>query len=121
MKNRKEARLHRRDDIAGELAAWIRATGRRDLDLVFRVPIELVKILKRGLAQAGIPYRDAQGRTLDVHALRYTTATFLSRAKVPPSAAQRIMRHSDIKLTLQVYTDVQQLDGAEAIEALPTN
>jgi hypothetical protein len=29
------------------------------------------------------------------------------------------MRHSDIKLTLQVYTDVQQLDEADALAALP--
>jgi hypothetical protein len=29
------------------------------------------------------------------------------------------MRHSDIKLSLQVYTDVQQLDEVSAIAALP--
>jgi integrase len=118
-KNDEDARLLLRSDLANQLAEWLRATGKTGTDPVFRVPAELVKILKRDLALAGIPYRDEQGRTLDVHALRHTTATFLSRAKVPPSVAQRIMRHSDIKLTLQVYTDVQQLDEAEAIAALP--
>jgi hypothetical protein len=29
------------------------------------------------------------------------------------------MRHSDIKLTMEVYTDVQQLDEAEALAAMP--
>ncbi len=118
-KNRKAAQLLLRDDLADELADWLKVTGKAGIDAVFRVPVELVKILKRDLNLAGIPYRDEQGRTLDVHALRHTTATFLSRAKVPPAVAQRIMRHRDIKLTLQVYTDVQQLDEAEAIMALP--
>jgi integrase len=119
-KNRKAAQLLLRDDLATELANWLKTTRRSGVDTVFRVPVELVKILKRDLKLAGIAYRDEQGRTLDVHALRHTTATFLSRAKVPPAVAQRIMRHSDIKLTLQVYTDVQQLDEAEALVALPT-
>jgi integrase len=95
------------------------ATGKKGSDRVFRVPAELVKILKRDLALAGIPYRDDQGRTVDVHALRHTTATLLSRAKVPPRVAQKIMRHSDVKLTMQVYTDVGQLDEAEAVAARP--
>lgn len=118
-KNRRAAQLLLREDLAAELADWIRATGKAGVDTVFRVPVELVKILKRDLKLAGIAYRDEQGRTLDVHALRHTTATFLSRAKVPPAVAQRIMRHSDIKLTLQVYTDVQNLDEAQALKSLP--
>jgi integrase len=81
--------------------------------------VELVKILKRDLALAGIPYRDEHGRTIDVHALRHTTATSLSKAKVSPRIAQRFMRHSDIKLTMQTYTDHRQLDEAEALAALP--
>lgn len=118
-KNGEEARILLRSDLAAELADWLRATGKRGTDPVFRIPVELVKILKRDLAAAGIPYRDERGRTLDVHALRYTTATFLSRAKVSPRVAQRMMRHSDIKLTMQVYTDVHQLDEADALAALP--
>ncbi len=118
-KNGQEARLPIRDDLAEDLKQWLAATGKRGTDRLFRVPVELVKILKRDLVLAGIPFCDERGRTLDVHALRHTTATFLSRAKVPPRVAQRLMRHSDIKLTMQVYTDVQQQDEAEAIAALP--
>jgi integrase len=118
-KNGDEASILLRSDLATELAEWLRATGRTGTDPVFRVPVELVKILKRDLILAGIPYRDERGRTLDVHSFRYTTATFLSRAKVPPKIAQRMMRHSDIKLTMQVYTDVSQLDETEALAAFP--
>jgi integrase len=119
-KNREEARLLLRRDLAAELSEWLRATGRAGADPLFRVPVELVKILKRDLKDAGIPYRDERGRTLDVHALRYTTATFLSRAKVAPRVAQKVMRHSDIKLTMQVYTDVHEADEKEAIAAMPS-
>jgi integrase len=118
-KNREAAQVPLRADLAGELADWVRATGKGKTDRVFRVPTELVKILKRDLALAGIPYRDDQGRTVDVHSLRYTTATLLSRAKVPPRVVQKIMRHSDVKLTMQVYTDANSLDEAEAVAALP--
>jgi integrase len=118
-KNREEASLPLRADLAADLAAWVTATGKGDADPLFAVPVELVKVLKRDLAFAGIPYRDKHGRTVDVHALRHTTATYLSRAKVPPRVAQAFMRHSDIKLTMQTYTDLRLLDEAEALAALP--
>ena len=37
------------------------------------------------LATASIPKRDAQGRTVDVHSLRHTFATFLARQPSPRS------------------------------------
>jgi integrase len=119
-KNRMEASLPLRDDLVRDLVKWLEATGKSDTVELFTVPVELVKILKRDLALAGIPYRDKQGRTIDVHALRHTTATYLSRAKVSPRVAQGFMRHADIKLTLQTYTDPRLLDEAEALAALPT-
>jgi integrase len=119
-KNREEANLPLRADLVRDLAEWLEATGKADTDTVFQVPVELVKILKRDLAVAGISYRDKLGRTLDVHALRHTTATYLSRAKVSPRVAQGYMRHSDIKLTMQTYTDPHLLDEAEALAALPS-
>jgi integrase len=86
---------------------------------VFLVPTELVKILKRDLALAGIADRDQPRGALDIHALRHVMATFLSRAKVPLAVAQRIMRHSDSNLTLRVYPDVQKLDEADVIADMP--
>lgn len=118
-KNGEEASLPLMADLATDLKAWLAATGRKGSDRVFRVPLELVKIMRRDLKAAGIPYRDDRGRTLDVHALRHTTATILSRAKVSPRVAQEFMRHSDIKLTMQTYTDPRLLDEAEALAALP--
>jgi integrase len=118
-KNRDGADLPLPNGLANDLKEWLLETGRKSADRVFRVPVELVKILRRDLSAAGIPYRDDRGRTFDVHALRHTTATYLSRAKVSPRVAQEFMRHSNIKLTMQTYTDVRLLDEAEALAALP--
>jgi hypothetical protein len=86
----------------------------------FVVPDQLCKILTRDLRLAGIPKRDDRGRTIDVHALRHTFGTLLSKAGVLPRTAQAAVRHSRIELTMEVYTDPRLLDVRGAIEALPT-
>ena len=86
---------------------------------VFVVPKGLVRILDRDLRLAGIPKTDDRGRTIDVHALRHSFGTHLSRAGVEPRTAQAAMRHSKIDLTMNTYTDPRLLDVAGAVERLP--
>ena len=74
----------------------------------------------RDLAAAGIDKHDDRGRSLDVHALRHTFGTHLSKAGVPPRVAQAAMRHSSLHLTMNIYTDPTLLDVAGAINALPS-
>jgi integrase len=93
--------------------------GYRQLCRYSTSPLLLVKILDRDLLLAGIPKRDERGRTLDVHALRTTFGTLLSKGGVSPRTAQEAMRHSKIELTMKVYTDPKLLDGGEALNALP--
>jgi len=101
--------------------------------LVFAVPHGLVKILDRDLITAGIARRvktkagawkidktDERGRTVDIHALRHTFGTLLSKGGVKPRTAQAAMRHSKIDLTMNVYTDPKLLDVAGAMESLPS-
>jgi integrase len=88
--------------------------------LVFDVPDKLSKILNRDLKAAGIAKRDERGRVLDVHALRHTFGTLLSKGGVSPRTAQAAMRHSKIDLTMNVYTDPRLMDVAGALDALPT-
>ena len=71
------------------------------------------------LRLTGIPKKDGRGRTIDVHAMRHTFGTLLSRGNVAPRTAQAAMRHSSIDLTMNVYTDPQLLDVAGALERLP--
>ena len=86
---------------------------------LFNVPDGLIRILNRDLKVAGIAKRDERGRTVDVHAMRHTFGTHLSKGGVPLRTAQAAMRHSDPKLTANVYTDPMLLDVAGALDALP--
>ena len=101
---------------------------------VFVIPAALVQILDRDLVMAGIARkvkdaetgkeridkRDNRGWTVDVHALRTTFGTLLSKGGVAPRTAQAAMRHSSIDLTMNVYTDPRLLDVAGAMDALPS-
>jgi integrase len=86
---------------------------------VFDVPDKLCKILNRDLRLAGIAKRDDRGRVLDVHALRHTFGSLLSKGGVTPRTAQAAMRHSKIDLTMNVYTDPALLDVRGALDTLP--
>jgi hypothetical protein len=69
---------------------------------------------------AGIPKRDERGWSIDVHALRHSFGTLLSKGGVAPRTAQAAMRHSDIALTMTTYTDPKLLDVQGALDALPS-
>lgn len=71
------------------------------------------------LATAKIPWQDEQGRRADLHALRHTFGTLLSKSGVNPRMAMSLMRHTDIALTMRVYTDPRLFDLAGAVESLP--
>ena len=64
-------------------------------------------------------YQDEKGKFADFHCLRHTFITNLGRAKVSPKTAQSLARHSDIKLTLGIYTHIDQEDQIAAINSLP--
>lgn len=64
-------------------------------------------------------YRDESGRFADFHCLRHTFITNLGRAKVSAKTAQTLARHSDIKLTLGIYTHIDQEEQIQAINSLP--
>ena len=136
-KNREGSDVPLRADLAKDLQGWLAEKLerlRRDAiaaaepvpmrlppdTKVFNVPTGLVRILDRDLRLAGIPKRDERRRTIDVHALRHTFGTHLSKGGVPLRTAQAAMRHSDPSLTANVYTDPKLLDVAGALDALPS-
>ncbi len=135
-KNRQGSTIAIRGDLADELRNWLdcklialqddsRQRGEPIPDRlpadcrVFDVPTGLVRILDRDLKLAGIPKCDDRGWTIDIHALRHTFGTHLSKAGVAPRTAQAAMRHSTIDLTMNVYTDPRLLDVHGALESLP--
>lgn len=87
-------------------------------DLVF-ASIPRDKTFRADLHRAEIEAKDSEGRVVDLHALRTTTGTMLARLGVMPQVAMRIMRHSDVKITMKHYTDLRLHDGAKAIGMLP--
>ncbi|XZE53614.1 tyrosine-type recombinase/integrase [Planctomycetaceae bacterium SH139] len=116
-KSRKGSTVPLRSDLAAELQEW--TAGNESDAVVFNVPSGLLRILNRDLVAAEIPKVDEQGRRVHIHALRHSTGTHLSAANVSPRTAQAVMRHSDISLTMNVYTDERLLDAAGAVELLP--
>jgi integrase len=77
-KNGAGSTLPIRRDLAAALRTWIVDRGLSLADRLFTVPSGLRLILNRDMKLAGIPKRDARGRTVDVHALRTTFGTMLS-------------------------------------------
>ena len=116
-KSRKGSTIALRSDLAADLREWIEGSDRSET--VFNVPAGILRIMNRDLTAAGIDKTDADGCVIHVHALRHSFGTHLSRAGVAPRVAQAAMRHSDIALTMNTYTDARLLDTAEAVEALP--
>jgi integrase len=108
--------------LHGDLVEVLREIRPRDPALDERVfsRVPSMYMFKKDLAAAGIPYKDALGRQADFHSLRHTFGTNLSKAGVLPRVAMELMRHSDLRLTMKVYTDANMLPGAEGIERLPS-
>lgn len=96
-----------RADLAGEIKEWTKDA--KSTDRVFNVPTGLLRIMDRDLVAAGIPKADQDGCVVHVHALRHSFGTHLSMAGVPPRIAQKAMRHSNIALTMNTYTDARLL------------
>ncbi len=136
-KNRQGSEILLRADLVADLREWLaeklevlRAEALKRGEPIpnalppdtplFSVPDSLLRVLNRDLKAAGIPKKDDRGRTVDLHALRHTFGTHLSKGGVAPRVAQSAMRHSSIDLTMNVYTDPRLLDVATALEALPT-
>ncbi|MBN1846108.1 MAG: site-specific integrase [Sedimentisphaerales bacterium] len=125
-KSGRAATLPLRADLADDLRRHIERSAKADDG---RVPLDaplfeidwrnLLRTFNLDLAAAGIPKRDAQGRTVDVHCLRHTFATLLARNGVSPGIAQKLMRHSDIRLTMNTYTHLDLADTASAVASLP--
>ena len=135
-KNREGSMIPLRADLVEDIRCWVDemhlamlregvSRGEEPPEVVppdtplFIVPKALVRILDRDLKMAGISKCDDRGRTVDIHAMRHTFGTLLSKGNVAPRTAQAAMRHSSIDLTMNVYTDPRLLDVAGALDALP--
>jgi len=95
-----------RRDLEAARAAWLAQQGIGDDERARRERSDFLKAT------------DSEGRKVDFHALRVTYCTSLARAGVSLVVAQRLMRHSDPKLTANTYTRLEALDLHRAVTAL---
>ena len=101
-----------------ELRASFRPQDAKPTDRVFKEGVPRCATLRKDLEAASIPYIDESGRYADFHALRYTFNTWLQTNGVPPIIAQELMRHSDRRLTDQVYRDSSLLPLQESMRSI---
>lgn len=117
-KNKRQATLPLRPDTAHELQAYFQ--GKLPTARAFkRMPWNTASMLQDDLEEAGIPYRDEQNRVFDFHALRGQCGSLLARAGVHPRTAQTILRHSDVNLTMNIYSHILRGAESQAVAALP--
>lgn len=111
---------HETVPLVPELAEGLRAyrDDAGEHGMVFE-SIPSMEEFRADLDAAKIEHQDARGRKVVLHSLRHSLATMLAAAGIAPAIAQRIMRHRDIRLTMQIYTDESLLPLAAAMNALP--
>ena len=124
-KAKRGAKMPLYPELANAIRSWIRDREQRhDGPLprkarLFTVPRGLDRIFNRDLELAEIEKHDALGRVADVHCLRHTHASLLAKLGVSPAVAQKSMRHSDVRLTMGVYTHLEMEDVRQAVSLLP--
>jgi len=134
-KSRKERSIPLLGALVAELRALqpehVEVLGRplRPSDLVFLSPegcawprhsVNVTRMLRRLLEAAEIDRLDAQGRKIDVHALRHSFASRLARNGVPITFAQRLLGHSTVEMTARIYTHLGEDQMRDAINRIET-
>ena len=117
-KNHKDGTQWLNAELAEELKKLVGPGDKGPEPLFERLPS--MDEFRVDLAAAGIEYKDARGHVADFHALRHTLQTNMAEADVPLLMQKEIMRHSEIRLTTNVYTHIQHLHLASAVKKLPT-
>jgi integrase/recombinase XerC len=80
--------------------------------------INTAKMIQADLDAAGIAWQSGK-IVVEFHSLRQNFATGLARAGVHPKLAQKLLRHSDVNLTMGVYTVMEDSEERQAVESMP--
>ena len=116
-KNKKLAVLPLRPDTAELIREYVQ--GKMPHIQLFKLTDKTAEMLRFDLEAAGIPYTDESGKVFDFHALRHQFGTMLAVGGVTPKVAQSLMRHSDINLTMGIYTHTLTGQEEAAVQSLP--
>ena len=115
-KNKKRAILPLSFDVVQALKEY-----RQDKTsgLLFLKKIRFERQMRQDWKEAGISVYDEYGKKADFHALRVTFCTNLQKSGVSFQLAQILMRHSDYRLTSEIYTDAGAFDLHAAVNSIP--
>ncbi len=103
---RKTSKMMKRD-LAAARKVWLKEAEDNKPELALREASDF------------LAYCDEDGLFADFHANRHTFISNLGRAGVPLATAQKLARHSDPKLTANVYTHIGVDEQAAAVRGLP--
>jgi len=82
-----------------------------ETDHVFKIPDKVARLVRKDAAFAGlIPLKSPTSKRVDFHALRKSCARILIELKVHPKVIQQVLRHSDIRLTMDLYGELGEDD-----------
>jgi integrase len=92
------------------------SAGSRVAQLVHAIPSAVEprnfnRFLDRQIARAGVP-------RITVHDARRTCATLLRDLGVHPRVAQQILRHAQVSITMEIYTQVTDDATRDALRKL---
>ena len=93
-------------DLERARDAWIEEAGKSNKERKHREESDYLQ------------YQDESGLYADFHANRHTFISNLAKSGVSPKVAQTMARHSDINLTMNVYSHVNMEEQAAAAAAL---
>ena len=118
-KNSKTDTLPFTEELGNELQRYFATCSTQGKTRAFeKMGTKGYKMIKKDLSKVAIPYVTDEGKA-DFHALRHTFCTLLARNGVLPQVTQKLMRHSDINLTMKSYTHLEVNDKRAAIGELP--
>jgi integrase len=118
-KNRREAVLPLKPEFAERVKIFL--AGKLPDCPVFKTPASghEVRVLRQDLQAADIPEIDDAGRVFDFHSFRVFYASMLAYNGTNPKTAMELMRHSDIRLTMNIYSHAYKESLTAAVDALP--
>lgn len=118
-KNSKKAVLPLRKNTAVALQQFL--AGKMPKVPAFKMPgkYRMADMIRADCEAAGIDYEDNGRGKINFHSLRHTTGSLLAASGVHPKETQSIMRHSDINLTMSIYTHTLTGQESQAIDSLP--
>ena len=109
-KNRNDAKLPLQPFMAAVLTDLRKDRGKANGkpveqgDKVLPIPDRIAEHVRRDAMHAGlIPTHRPADQRLDFHSLRHSTVRILRELGVPVEVVQRVLRHVDVRLTLQTY------------------